>query len=125
MFYSQTKKKATQRKRALSKEREREKAVCFGSGRDAFRATKVCYIMSARIKKVSFFEKRCFSTVFVVSIAFFSRRVFSRVFVFSTNEKEKKKKLSVTKQQTDNNKERERETTKPFIVSAKKREKKR
>ena len=46
-FYSQTKKKATFRERefAFKRERKRKSTVCFGSGRDAFRALKVCVII--------------------------------------------------------------------------------
>ena len=137
-FSSQTKKKATRRKSALSKEREREKAARFGSGRDAFRAkTKVCYSMSARVKKVSFFEKislffdsfrlSCQSLFFqdeFQSFSVFQDEFFRTSFCFFDQQEKRKKEQTVCHKTTNRRqqqRERERETTnKPFVASAKK-----
>ena len=121
-FSSQTKKKATRRKSALSKEREREKAARFGSGRDAFRAkTKVCYSMSARVKKVSFFEKislffdsfrlSCQSLFFqdeFQSFRVFQDEFFRTSFCFF-DQQEKRKKEQTVCHKTTNRRQQQRE----------------
>jgi len=111
--YSQTKKKATQRKRELSTEREREKAVS-AAPECVSRVLLYAY-------KVSFFKKS-FSTVFVSRFfqEFLSFCV-NRFFLHNNQPTKKQNKLS-SKHQTDNN---NKERDKTIHCEREKREKRR